>query len=49
MRDLSSSIIERFNGYEIIKQELAHKEKVEFVPINIIYEPVYDENVPVPC
>ena len=46
-QDWSSSIIQKFNGYEIIKHELARKEKIEFTPINIIYEPVYDENVPV--
>ena len=45
-RDLSSSITEKSNGYEIIKHELARK---EFVPIDIVYEPFYDENVPVPC
>ena len=48
-RDLSSSIIEKLNGYEIIKRELARIEKVEFAPIRIVYEPIYDENVPVPC
>ena len=48
-RDLPSSIIQKFNGYEITKHELARKEKIEFTPINIIYEPIYDENVPVPC
>ena len=48
-RDLSSSIIEKFNGYETIKRELARIEKIEFTPISLVYEPVYDENVPVPC
>ena len=48
-RDLSSSIIEKFNGYEIIKHELACKEKVELTPIEIVYEPIYDGNVPLSC
>ena len=48
-RDLSSSIIEKFNGYEIIKNELARKEKVELTPIEIVYKRIYDENVPMPC
>ena len=48
-RDLSSSIIEKFNGYEIIKHELARKEKAELTPIEIVYEPIYNENVPVLC
>ena len=47
IRDLCSSITEKFNGYEIIKHQLARKEKIEFTPINIVYEPIYDENVPV--
>ena len=34
-RDLSSLITETFNGCEIIKQELARKEKVEFVPLTL--------------
>ena len=33
---MSSSIIKKFNGYEIIKHKLARKEKVEFTPINIV-------------
>ena len=48
-RNLSGSIIKKFNGYEIIKHELARKEKIEFTPINIVYKPIYDENKPVPC
>lgn len=48
-RDLFSSVIEKFNGYEVIEKDLAHKEKEDFFPINIVYEPIYDENVPVPC
>ena len=48
-QDLSRSIIEKFNGYEITKHELARKEKVEFFPTDIVYEPIYDENVPVLC
>ena len=46
---ISRSIIEKFNGYEIIKHELARNEKIEFNPIEIVYEPIYDENAPVPC
>ena len=48
-RDLSSSIIEKFNRYEIIKHKIACKEKVELTPIKTVYEPIYDENVPVLC
>ena len=46
--NLSSSVLEKFNGYEIIRHELARQEKREFVPIDIVYEPVYNKSVPVP-
>ena len=45
---MSSSIIKKLNGYEIIKHELARKERIELTPINIIYETIYDENGLVP-
>ena len=48
-RNLSSSVLEKFNGYEIIRHELARQKKTEFVRIDIVYEPVYIENVLVPC
>ena len=28
---------------------MARLERIEFIPINIVYEPIYDENIPVPC
>ena len=48
-QDLSSSIIEKVNGYKMIKHSLARKEQIEFTPIDIVYKPIYDENVPEPC
>lgn len=48
-RNLLSSVIEKFNGYENIKQKLACKEKVDFPPLDTVYEPTFDKNVPVPC
>ena len=47
--DLLSYVLEKFNGYEIIKQKLARKEKVDFTPLDIVYKPTYDENIPIPC
>ena len=41
-RNLSNSVLEKFNGYEIIRHELACQEKREFVPIDTVYEPVYN-------
>ena len=48
-RNLSSPVLEKFNGYEVIRNSLSSKEREEFVPINVVYESIYDENVPVPC
>ena len=48
-RSLSSSAIEKFNGYEFIKQKLTRKEKVDFTAIDIVYEPPYNENLPIAC
>ena len=33
----------------MISQDLACKERVDIAPINIVYEPIFDENIPVPC
>ena len=48
-RDFSSSVIEKFNGYETIKTGLSRKEKEDFFPIDIIYDQIFDQNFPVPC
>ena len=34
-RNLSSSVIEKFNGYENIKLKIALKEKTDFTPLDI--------------
>ena len=34
-RNLSSSVIEKFNGYENIKLKIARKEKTDFTPLEI--------------
>ena len=48
-RNLSSSVLEKFIGYEMIRNDLSFDEKVEVIPIDIVYEPIYDETIPVPC
>ena len=48
-RNLSSSVVEKFNGYEMIRQKLQRKEKIDLTPVDISYEPSYDESIPVPC
>ena len=48
MRNLSSSVIKKLNGYDNIKLKIAHKEKTNFTPLDIVYKPTFDENVPIP-
>ena len=48
-RNLSSCVIEKFNGYETIRMEIERKEKLDFNLINIVYEPTFDEKEPVVC
>ena len=43
-RDLSSSVIEKFNRFQIIKRGLENKEKEDFCSIDIVYEPVSNKN-----
>ena len=47
-RNLSSSVLEKFNGYEMIRQKLARKKVIENTHINISHEPIYDEKLPIP-
>ena len=48
-RNLSACVIEKFNGYEIIRNDLARKERLDFQPLDIVYEPCLDETTPVIC
>lgn len=48
-QDLSSSVIEKFNGYKIIKRGLRNKEKEDFSPIYIVYEPSSNKDDLVIC
>ena len=38
-RNLSSSVFRVFDGYDMIRPQLAHKERIEVTPIKIVYEP----------
>ena len=48
-RNLSTCILQKFNGYNIIRKNLERKEKVDYEPIDITYEPSFDLIVPVLC
>ena len=40
IRGLSSCVVKKFNGYEIMKKSLQHKEKKDSDPVHIVYESV---------
>ena len=48
-RNLSISVAEKSNGYEMIRQDLARKDRVDIESINIVHELIFDENIPIPC
>ena len=48
IRDLSSCVIQKFNGYEILKHQLKDQEKQFHEPVDIIYKPV-DDNSSIVC
>ena len=39
--ELSACVIEKFNGYEFLRSHLQSKEKIFFIPIDIVYEPTF--------
>ena len=48
-RNLSACVLEKFNGYETIRNNLSRKERVEFRAIDIVYEPSLDKDKPIVC
>ena len=48
-RKLSSCAIQKFNGYELLRNNLNSFEKKDSIPIDIIYEPTLDENKKIEC
>ena len=48
-RNLSACVFKKLDGYEVLRKDLQRKESAEFIPIDIVYEPSFDLNVPVLC
>ena len=42
-RELSACIIQKFNGYELLRNHLNSTERKNFIPIYIVYEPTLNE------
>ena len=49
IRDLSSCIIEKFNGFNIVRIEFKRKLRQKMSPIDIIYKPVKKEDEIIEC
>ena len=48
-RNLSACVLEKFNGYETIRNSLWREEKIDFTAIDIVYEASFDKDTPVVC
>ena len=46
---LSACLIQKFNGYDLLSNELQNCEKKDLVPIDIVYEPTLDTEKPILC
>ena len=47
--ELSACVIERFNGFTIVRLEFDNEIRKEFTPVDIIYKPVKKENAILNC
>ena len=48
-RELSACIIQKFNGYELLRNHLNSIERKDFIPIDVVYEPTLNENKIIEC
>ena len=48
-RELSSCVIQKFNGYELLRNNLSSSEKKKIIPLDIVYEPTLDNNKKTEC
>ena len=48
-QELSARIIQKFNGCEILRNHLNSIERIDFIPIDVVYEPTLNENKIIEC
>ena len=48
-KELSACAIQKFNGYELLRNHLNNGERQDFIPIDIVYEPTLDTTKPIFC
>ena len=46
---LSACIIQKFNGFDLLKADLKHSEKKNLLPTDIVYEPTLNTEKPIEC
>ena len=47
--EMSSCALQKFNGYNFLRNEMAHFEKKNLLPLDIVYEPTQDKTAPIYC
>ena len=47
--ELSACVIQKFNGYDLLRTEMNRNEKKNLVPLDIVYEPTLDKSKPIYC
>ena len=45
--ELSACVIQKFNGYDLLRANLKYSEKKNLVPIDIVYEPTLNNEKPI--
>ena len=48
-RELSACIIQKFNGYELLRNHLNFIKRKDFIPIDVVYEWTLNENMIIEC
>ena len=48
-KELSACIVQKFNGYDLLRNHLNSIERKDFIPINIVSEPTLDDKKPIVC
>ena len=48
-KELSACVIQKFNGYELLRNHLNSRERKNFVSIDVVYKPTLNEKNPIEC
>ena len=49
IKELSACFVRKFNRYETLRSHLNQQEKKDFIPIDIVYEPILDDTCEIEC